>query len=294
MMRRTFVSGLAVGLAATLRPMRAIAGEGGQGGRVTKGTVTSADGTSIAYEQVGAGPPLILVVGAFNDVTKGAPLAAALADRFTVLTYDRRGRGKSGNVLPYAVEREIEDLAALVELAGGEAAVLGYSSGAVLALRAAAAGVPVTKLIMHDAPLVVDGMRPLPPATLVAELEAKVAEGRRGEAVELFQLKMIGMPPAVVEQMRNAPFRPGLEAMAHTLPYELKIIGDGMAVPFDLLEKAEMPALVVDGQTTPWMTKTAEVIAAGLPDGRHLSIAGLGHELTPELLADPVAAFLAD
>jgi pimeloyl-ACP methyl ester carboxylesterase len=294
MMRRTFVSGMAVGLAAALGPVRALADAGGPGGRIATGTVTSADGTPIAYERIGAGLPLILVVGAFNDVTKGAPLAAALADRFTVLTYDRRGRGKSGNVLPYAVEREIEDLGALVELAGGKAAVLGYSSGAVLALRAAAAGVPITKLIMHDAPLVVDAMRPVPPASLVAELETAIEEGRRGDAVELFQLRMIGMPPAVVEQLRNAPFRPGLEAMAHTLPYELKIIGDGLAVPFDLLPKAKMPTLVVDGQTTPWMTRTAEVLAAQLPNGRHLSIAGLGHELTPELLAEPVAAFLAE
>src|SRR5215831_12636189 len=156
---------------------------------------TSRDGTTIAFDRTGEGPPVILVVGAFNTRSTGAPLAAFLAPRFTVLSYDRRGRGASGDAAGYAVEREVEDLEALIEAAGGSASVFGYSSGAVLALAAAARGLPIAKLALYE----------LPPAQApehAAELASLVAAGRRGDAVEYFQARVVGIPEPVVAQLR--------------------------------------------------------------------------------------------
>ena len=188
--------------------------------------VFSQDGTRIAFERVGEGPPLVLVVGAFNDRSKGAPLAAALAGQRTVLTYDRRGRGDSGDTAPYAVEREVEDLDALIAEAGGGAVVFGYSSGACLALRAAArrgghleAGA-VRPAVRRHRPA---ARRPVDHA---AALAALIAAGHRGAAVEYFQTELVGLPAEVVARLRQAPFRPALEAMAPTLVYEATLLGD--------------------------------------------------------------------
>src|SRR3989442_7337016 len=141
--------------------------------------VLSKDGTDIAFEQFGEGQPLILIVGAFNDRSTGAPLAAQLAPHFSVFTYDRRGRGESGDTAPYAVEREIEDLAALIAEAGGAAAVFGYSSGANLALQAAASGLPITKLALYEAPYLVDddGQQPRARPNHAAQLSELIAAG---------------------------------------------------------------------------------------------------------------------
>ncbi len=183
-------------------------------------TVTSADGTRIAFDRLGGGPPLIMVVGAFNTRSTTEPLARALEGGFTVLNYDRRGRGDSGDTPPYAVDREIEDLNALIAEAGGSAAVFGYSSGATLALKAAAAGLAISNLALYEPPFVVDGSRPPLPADLPDRLVDLVASGRRGDAVELYQREAIGMPEEVVAGMRQAPFRSALEAIAHTLAYD--------------------------------------------------------------------------
>ena len=244
--------------------------------------VTSKDGTIIAYERVGQGPSLLVITGAFNDRSKGAPLAAALAGQFTVFSYDRRGRGDSGDTLPYAIGREVEDIAAMLEAAGGSALVLGFSSGAVLALYAAAAGLAIDKLALMEAPLIADAMRPGPPADFVLHLKRLVDAGRRGDAVESFQLDLVGIPRHHVEQMRNAPFRPGMEAMAHTLVYDATIIGD-MSIPQHIMSAVRVPTLVLDGNSAPWMRRTAETIAAGLADGTHISIPELGHEISPVL-----------
>src|SRR5436190_1048679 len=150
-------------------------------------TIRSRDGTPIAYERVGTGPPLILVVGAFNARPTGTPLAARLADRLTVVNYERRGRGMSGDTAPYAVAREIEDLEALLGTAGGAAAVFGYSSGAILALLAAARGLPITRLVLYDPPFLGDEQSTRRFTALAEQLETLIASGRRGEAVALFQ-----------------------------------------------------------------------------------------------------------
>lgn len=158
-------------------------------------TVTSRDGATIAFDRSGEGPPVILVVGAFNDRSTGAPLAAHLAPHFTVFTYDRRGRGDSGDTAPYAVEREIDDLDALITAAGGSACVFGYSSGAVLSLMAARR-LAITKLALYDPPFLVDDGRPRPPADLALQIAELVSSGRRGDAVELFQTKGVrAFPP---------------------------------------------------------------------------------------------------
>src|SRR6266545_5003668 len=176
--------------------------------------VLSKDSTAIAFERFGQGQPLILVVGAFNTRSTGEPLAASLASHFTVFTYDRRGRGDSSDTTPYAIEREVEDLGALIGEAGGAAAVFGYSSGALLALHAASRALPISRLALYDAPFVVDGEQPVDHARRLAEL---VKAGRRGDAVEYFQSKIVGIPDDVVAQLRHAPFRPALEAIAQTL-----------------------------------------------------------------------------
>jgi pimeloyl-ACP methyl ester carboxylesterase len=257
-------------------------------------TVTSRDGTTIAFDRSGEGPPLIVVVGAFNDRSTGAPLAAHLAPHFTVYTYDRRGRGASGDTAPYAVEREVEDLEALIAEAGGSSSVFGYSSGAVLSLTAAARGLAITKLALYEAPFVVDDSRPRPPADLAAQIAALVSSGRRGDAVELFQTKGVGIPVEVVAQLRQAPFRPALEDIAHTLVYDATITGD-LSLPTDLVASVTVPTLVMTGGESPeWMRHAAQAVADALPDARHRTLDGQTHDIVSAVMAPVLAEFFAE
>ncbi|WP_437815249.1 alpha/beta fold hydrolase [Sorangium sp. So ce1078] len=245
---------------------------------------TSRDGTTIAFDQTGQGAPVILVLGAFNDRTTGAPLAAYLARRFTVLAYDRRGRGDSGDAATYAIDREVEDLDAVIQAAGGAAAVFGYSSGALLALAAAARGLPITRLALYDAP-------PGQPAEHTQALASLVAAGRRGDAVEYFQRRMVGIPDEVVAQLRHAPFRPALEAMAHTLVYDATIVADGRITA--ALAEVRQPALAIAGGAgAPVMRQVAETLAAQLPGGRAITIEGATHDIAPALLVPVLERFL--
>jgi pimeloyl-ACP methyl ester carboxylesterase len=256
-------------------------------------TVKSADGTRIAFDQSGGGPPVIMTVGAFNTRSTTDPLARALASQLTVLNYDRRGRGDSGDTTPYAVEREIEDIAALIAVAGGAAAVFGYSSGATLALKAAASGLPVTRLVLYEPPFNTDDSHPALPAGFAGQLAELVAAGRRGDAVELYQTKAVGIPEDVVAQMRHAPFRPGLEAIAHTLAYEAAIIGD-RSLPAGLLATVTIPALVVTGeQSPPFLQAAAQAAAAALPGGRLAILPGQTHDINPDATAPVMTEFLA-
>jgi pimeloyl-ACP methyl ester carboxylesterase len=255
-------------------------------------TVVSADGTVIAFDQFGDGPPVIMAAGAFNTRLATEPLARALQEQFSVLNYDRRGRGDSGETPPYAVDREIEDLAALVAAAGGPAAVFGYSSGAILVLRAAAAGLPVTHLVLYEPPFRPDDSYPPPPADLAEQVAGLVAASRRGDAVELYQIKAIGIPEDMVVQMRHAPFRPGLEAIAHTLAYDAMICGD-MSLPAGLLASVAAPALVICGEQSPPMLRAAARAVAGtLPHGRLCELAGQTHDISPDATAPVMADFL--
>src|SRR5215471_17233627 len=253
--------------------------------------VLSKDGTAIAFDRFGEGQPLILVVGAFNDRSTGTPLAQSLASQFTVYTYDRRGRGDSGDTPPYAIEREIEDLEALIAQAGGSAAVFGYSSGALLALKAAAKGLPITRLVLYDPPYAVNGHAPqaVDHAGQLAEL---VAAGRRGDAVEYFQSRIVGIPEEVVAQLRRAPFRPALEAIAHTLVYDATILGD-MSLPTDLLRSVTTPTLVIAGGTNPFMTAAANAVAATLPNADARILEGQTHDIDPSMLSPVLKGFLS-
>lgn len=250
-------------------------------------TVTSRDGTVLAFERSGSGPPLILVVGAFNDRATGAPLADVLASHFTVLNYDRRGRGASGDGVAYAIEREIEDLDALVTAAGGRAYAFGYSSGAILCLRAAALGVTLPRLALYEPPPT--GARA---AAIAPQLSALIGAGLRGDAVELFQREAVGIPAEVVIRLRNAPFRPALEAMAHTLFYDSTLLE---ALPAGLAASVDAPVLVLDGENSPpVMRESARGLAAALGHGRYRTLEGQGHDLVPAVLAPVLRDFFME
>lgn len=253
--------------------------------------VRSQDGTAIAFDRVGEGPPIILVLGAFNDRATGAPLAAALQDRFSVVTYDRRGRGDSGDIPPYAVEREVEDLEAIIDEVGGSAAVFGYSSGAVLSLMAAARRLAITRLALYDLPLSAEGARIERPEDLATRLAGLVEADRRGDAVALFQTQGVGLPADVVDQVRQAPFWPALEAMAHTLIYETEIVGDG-SLPVDLAASVAVPTLAIaGGESFPFMRETPLALATIMPDARACVLEGQSHDIVPHALAPVLEEF---
>jgi pimeloyl-ACP methyl ester carboxylesterase len=234
-----------------------------------------------------------MVVGAFNTRSTTDPLARALERNFTVLNYDRRGRGDSGDTPPYAIDREIDDLSALVAAAGGAAAVFGYSSGANLALMAAARGLAITKLALYEPPFRADDRYPALRADLAERLAALVAAGRHGDAVELYQTEAVQIPPDMVARLRTAPFRPGLEALAHTLVYDATIIGD-LSLPTELMASIETPALVLSGeQSPPLLRDAARAVAEALPNGRLCTLPGQGHNIHPDATAPVLAEFLA-
>ncbi|WP_381804276.1 alpha/beta fold hydrolase [Streptomyces niveus] len=254
------------------------------------GRAESGDGTLIAYRRTsGEGPPVIMVGGAFSTADAEAPLAALLAPRFSVITYDRRGRGGSGDTAPYAVEREIEDIAALLTEAGGSASVYGMSSGAALALEAAAAGLPITQLAVYEPPYdtgAADG------AAYTARLDDLLVRGRRDEAVELF-LSMVGVSPDVVARMRRATMWRGMTALAHTLAYDNAVMGPG-PVPVDRLARITTRVMVVDGGASPPpMRVAARAVAAAVPRGRHRTLTGQVHEVAPHALAPVLAEYFA-
>jgi pimeloyl-ACP methyl ester carboxylesterase len=257
---------------------------------------TSADGTPIVFDRLGDGQPVIVVGGATCDRAKTRPLAEELARYCTVFNYDRRGRGDSGDTAPYAVEREIEDLGALIAATGGAASAYGHSSGAGLVLRAAAHGLPLAKIILHEPPYVPDSEEERRISREYArKLRAMLAEDRRGDALELF-MTTVGMPPELVSQMRDEPWWAGTEAIAHTLAYDSEVMGDldGGTVPVDLLPQVRNPALVLAGGASPdWMIDTGRSIADALPNGRLSVLPGQEHVVDPEVLAPLLADFCA-
>src|SRR5262245_58098895 len=242
-------------------------------------TVTSKDGTTIAYDQTGTGPPLVLVDGALNSRVFGlnGPLAAILADRFTVVTYDRRGRGDSGDTPPYAVQREIEDLAAVIDATGGPAYVYGISSGAGLALETACA-VPakVSKLALYEPPFVVDDTRPPVPDDAIRQVTDLLARNRRGAAVKLFLREDAQVPVAFVTLMPLMPAWGKLKAAAHTLPHDLMIMDGGQrGRPLQPGRWAPLtaPTLVMAGGKSPaWLQNAARALAEALPDASHRTL----------------------
>ncbi len=257
--------------------------------------VTSKDGTVIAYDQWGEGQPVILVGGALSDRSAAAPLAALMARQFAIIGYDRRGRGDSGDVAPYAVEREVEDIDALIQAAGGKAFVYGHSSGALLGLEAAAAGLAITKLIMYEPPFILDNNNPPLPRGFAAQLAEMISSGRRGDAVEFFMTSAVGVPAEMVAQMRNAPAWPGLEKVAHTLPYDIAIMERRRAdrspttAPWT---SARLPTLVLaGGASPPWMQQAAREVAEILPNATYRALEGQMHGVDPAILAPLLREF---
>jgi pimeloyl-ACP methyl ester carboxylesterase len=258
--------------------------------------VRSKDGTLIAYERLGEGPAVIIITGALGDRADARPLAEALAPRFTAFAYDRRGRGDSGDTRPFAIEREIEDIDALINVAGGEASLFGHSSGAALALEAAVRGLAVSKLALYEPPYIVDGSRPPLPQEYVPTLQALVASGPPGAAIEYFWRVAMLMPPELIAQMRTMPMWPDLVKVEHTLPYDGLAMGDHMAgkpLPAEWAAKVTIPTLVIDGAESPASLRDAvAAVARLLPDAERRTLDGLGHGAPPEVIAPIVSAFL--
>lgn len=245
-------------------------------------TVTSKDGTTIAFETSGSGPPIILVASALSDRSDAKKLAALLALHFTVINYDRRGRGASGDTAPYSVEREVEDIAALVQAAGDTAFLFGSSSGAALALEAAARGVAVQKLALFEPPFVVDASDPRPPADFASHVDELIAADRRAEAVTYFMTKGIGMPAAFVWLMRlMPPMWSNLKAMAPTIAYDVAVMGDkqqGNPLRGDLWDSVTVPTLVMNGsKSPPHLRRAATGLVEVLPNARYRTVAGVNH-----------------
>lgn len=256
--------------------------------------VTSKDGTAIAFDQSGTGPAVILVGGAFQHraIDPGtARLAAMLAQHFTVFHYDRRGRGDSSDMQPYAVEREVEDLDALIKHAGGSASVFGMSSGGVLALEAAARGLAIKKLALYEPPFHSgDEASRRAWEGYSRQLKALLAEGRRGDAAAL-AMTTWGAPPEAVAGMRQAPIWSMFESVAPTLAYDNAIMGDG-SVPAARLASITVPTLVIDGGASPMpMQNAAQATAEALPNARRRTLEGQTHDVAPEVLAPVLEKF---
>jgi len=259
---------------------------------------TSKDGTRIAFERSGSGPLLVLVDGALcsRDFGPGRQLAAELVDRFTVVVYDRRGRGDSGDTKPYAAQREFEDLAAVIGAAGGNAFVMGQSSGAGIAYRTAAAGVPMRGLIGYEAPWV--GLKPGKdgsPRDYQGELKALLARGENGKAVGYFMVKMVGGPFFLPAMMRMMPkVWKQLRATATTLPYDAEVMGAQFTPPLDELGRIDVPTLVLCGGKSPKEMQAAEeAVAAAIPGAQHRTLPGQTHQVSPTALAPVIAEFFS-
>ncbi len=255
--------------------------------------VTSKDGTAIAFDRYGAGPAVILVGGAFQHRAidpKTAQLAELLGRDLTVFHYDRRGRGDSGDTLPYDVEREVEDIAALIDEAGGRALVFGMSSGGALALIAAASGLPVAKLALYEPPFQVEESGRSAMDSYAEQLTALLADGRRGDAAAL-AMTTFGAPPEAIEGMRHAPVWATFESVAQTLAYDAAVMGDS-SVPAERAASVAVPTLVIDGGASPsWMREAADALADVLPASDRLTLEGQTHDVAPEVLAPALQEF---
>ncbi|MFI5685019.1 alpha/beta fold hydrolase [Streptomyces sp. NPDC051636] len=250
----------------------------------------SRDGTRIAYTSTGQGPAVILVSGAMSTGGTVAPLAQCLAGRFQAVVYDRRGRGRSGDTAPYAVQREVEDLAALIDTVGGEAALYGISSGGALALEAAASGLPVRQVAVYETPFALDEEGAKGRAEYTENLTEALAQGRRGDAVELF-LRLTGLAEQMIQGARQSPMWADMEAIAPTLAYDDAVMGNGL-VPRDRLAALTVPVLAVAGGESPaWLREATRAVAETVPQGTYRVLEGQTHMVDPNVLASALAEF---
>jgi pimeloyl-ACP methyl ester carboxylesterase len=253
--------------------------------------VVSRDGTTIAYKAAGNGPPIVLLGGGFRDHTVFTPMIPLMEPHCTVYVYDRRGRGESGDAPTWKIEREIEDLEAVIAEAGGEAAVFGGSSGGMLALEAAIAGAPISKLALLEPPYRLPGA-PQVPADFAEKLQRLLAEERRGDAAEYFLSDLAGFSREEIARWRQSPMWPANEAMAHTLAYDAAICGNSR-LPTERLAGVEVPTLVINSDdTSDWLREAAVATAAAMPNGRQVSLPGVWHRVPPETLGPAVVEFV--
>lgn len=254
--------------------------------------VVSADGTPIAVERSGAGPALVLVMGAFCDRTTTVGLTPLLVDRFTVYEYDRRGRGDSGNTLPYAIGREVEDLAAVIGTSGASAFVYGHSSGAALALEAAAAGQPIGKLAVFEPPYTGeetdDGS-----GTMLSRIERALADDDRDLAAQFF-MQGVGTPDHVITMMKAGPGWERMRDLAPTLPYDLILSAHGDALVPNLASVSVPTLAMAGGASFPWAIEGAERLAATMPNARAQSLPGQSHGPADNLVAAALGEFFAE
>lgn len=260
-------------------------------------TVHSKDGTSIAFDCRGDGPPIIVVSGSFG--VRSAPvvkqLASSLASDFTVFTYDRRGRGDSGDTEPYAVEREIEDIEALIDEAGGSAFVFGSSSGAVLTLEAVSSKLDITKIALYEPPFIVDSSRPPVPEDYLDRLNELIAAGHRDDAVEFFMTEVVGAPPETIVHMQTDPSWSEMEEVAHTLVYDGTIMEDlmlGDSLSSERWSAATVPTLVINGEESPeFLQHAAEELVDVLHEASHRTLEDQAHDADPASLAPVLKEF---
>ena len=255
-------------------------------------TVKSKDGTKIAYDKVGTGPVVILVLGALNSRKSGASLAKLLASRLTVISYDRRGRGGSTDTAPYAPQREVEDVAALVDEVGGPVYLYGHSSGAAIALEAAAKlRKHVRKLAIYEAPYTLDGDARKAAREYNVRLKKFLKSGHNADAVALF-IKHVGVSDKQIQAMRRLPMWRGLEAMAPTLAYDSDVLGEGHSLPTRLLSRVTTPTLVMHGGAgTPSMRDAAQANSEAVPNAQLRTLAGQTHGVRPKVIAPVLADF---
>jgi pimeloyl-ACP methyl ester carboxylesterase len=248
--------------------------------------VISKDGTTIAYDQVGKGPSLILLGGAMGDrkFSGFVKLANLLSTSFNVINYDRRGRGDSGDTTSYAVAREVEDLKAVIDDLGGSAYVWGMSSGAALALEAAASGLNITKLALYEPPFMVGDNAPTPPIDFEEQLKKLIAVNRRDDALKLF-LRNMGAPGFAIAIMRIMPFWARLRAVANTLPYDAAVMGD-FSLPSKRIASVQIPTLVIGGgKSQPVLRKAVQEVSEILPNGELIVLKGQNHNVSMKVLA---------
>ena len=260
-------------------------------------TVTSKDGTKIAYDKVGQGPVLILVSGATMARAGSSGLAQLLSSNFTIYNYDRRGRGDSTDTKPFALVREIEDIEALIDEAGGSAYVYGISSGACLAMAAAAElGDKITKLAMYEAPYDETKGAAEKWKEYRSKLDNAIAEDRRSDAIVLF-MSLVGVPDDMIAGMKNSPMWPGLEAVAPTLAYDAAAMGKDRSVPIEQATKVKAETLVMDGganlEAMPFMHASAETLAKAVPNAERRTIEGQAHDVSSEILAPVLVEFFS-
>lgn len=245
-------------------------------------TTRSDDGTTIAFERIGQGEPLLILGGAFNTRMMAAGLAHLLSHSFTVFTIDRRGRGDSGMTEPYATEREIEDVAAVLEEAGGEALLYGHSAGAVLALEAAAAGLPITRLAVYEPPFGTDFR------ALAAVIQREVDAGNPGAGALAF---MNELEPGSTDGIEQQPWWPSIVSVAHTLTHEMALLADGR-VPTSRLAQISSPTLVISGSDSPdWGRGAMPEVVTAIPGARLHVIDGQSHEPSDDAVAPVLAEF---